>query len=454
MKVLKPILFALIFVLLAEVGFLVYNTYGDVLFHVGATEAATQSTATVATEAPTTETENTLQLPPAVTATPTEAVTEAPTEVQTVATTEVVTEVPTEVATEEPTEAETEAALEAVTEAATEAATEATTEAVTEAATEEPTEAPTEAPEETKASGTETFLLTFAGNCVFGGAPSDNSDASFASVVGDDYGHPFRNVESVFANDEFTFLDLECVLSDSGEATDTGYVFRGPSAYAKILSTGNVEAVSLANDHTDDFGPEGYDATKASLEAEGIAYVEKNDYLIHTTEHGLKIGIYAVSVKFDRWNMQQAINKMNKEGADLIVVWFHWGELVSYAPNVVQIKAAHSAIDNGADIVLGTNGHLLQGVEYYKHGMICYSLGNFSYGGNKWPTDFDTVIVQQEVVRDSNGKISLGEGIFLPCRKSSAETGNNFQPVLLEVDTWQYNSVLKKLTEPIWETKK
>ena len=438
MKILKPILFALIFVLLAEVGLLVYNTYGDVLFHVGATESTTQST-TVATEAPTTE--NTLQLPPAVTGTPTEAVTEAP------------TEAPTEASTEAETEAVTEAVTEVPTEVSTEAPTETATEAVTEAATEAATEAPTEVPtEEPTTPGTEVFLLTFAGNCVFGGAPSDNSDVSFVSVVGDDYGHPFRNVESVFANDEFTFLDMECVLSDSGEPTDTGYVFRGPSAYAKILSTGKVEAVSLANDHTDDFGPEGYDATKASLEAEGIAYVEKNDYLIHTTEHGLKIGIYAVSVKFDRWDMQQAINKMKKEGADLIAVWFHWGEVVSYAPNIVQINAAHSAIDNGADIVLGTNGGLLQGVEYYKHGMICYSLGNFSYGGNKWPTDFDTVIVQQEVIRDPSGKVSLGEGIFLPCSKSSAKTGNNFQPALLDVGSWQYQSVINKLSEPVWDT--
>ena len=270
-------------------------------------------------------------------------------------------------------------------------------------------------------------------------------------MVGDDYGYPFRNVEKYFLNDEFTFLDLECVLADSGNPTQSGHVFRGPTAYAKILSTGGVDAVSLANDHTDDFGKEGYDSTKSALETENIAYSEKDSYLVYTTKNGLKIGIFTVSVKYDRWAFQQAVNKMNKEGADLIICYFHWGEETSYAANIRQINNAHSAIDNGADIVIGTNPQVLQGVEYYKNKMICYSIGNFSYGGNKWPTDTDTVIIQQEVIRDMFGNVSLGESYFIPCSMTSAKSGNNYQPTPLELDTWQYNSVIKKLTEPIWK---
>ena len=412
MKALKVILVILILILLAEVGFLAYDRFGRELFAVTPTTEATEPS----TEAPTESIS--LELPPAVTEEPTEAatlpVTEAPT-----------TEAPTEMPTEAPTEAPTEVPTEA------------------------PTEAPTE-PEETVPDA-EVFVLSFAGNCVLGGPPSDNSSASFTKVVGEDYGYPFRNVADIFKKDEFTFLDLECVLADGGTPTKSGYVFRGPTSYAKILTEGGVDAVSLANDHTNDFGKEGYDSTKSALEAEGIAYSEKDSYLLHTTPNGLKIGIYTVSVKFDRWSMQQAINKMNREGADLIVVYFHWNEASSYAPSAVQIRNAHSAIDNGADIVIGTNQQLLQGVEYYKHGMICYSLGNFAYGGAKWPTDMDTVIVQQEVIRDKNGNVTLGEGYFIPCSMTSAESGNNFQPTPMEVDSWQYNSVIKKLTEPVWK---
>lgn len=429
MKALRVILVILVLILVAEVGFLVYAGVGKELFAVNPT--------TEATEAPTTEpavTEDiSVQLPPAVTMNPT---TEAPTEETTAPTTEAPTEVPTTAA---PTEIPTEAPTEAPTEVPTEEATEAT-----EAPTTEPTE-------EIANNDSQVFMLTFAGNCVLGGAPNDTSSASFLNVVGDDYGYPFRNVETYFMNDEFTFLDLECVLADSGNPTQSGHVFRGPTAYAKILSTGGVEAVSLANDHTDDFGKEGYDSTKSALEAENIAYSEKDSYLVYTTKNGLKIGIFTVSVKYDRWAFQQAVNKMKQEGADLIICYFHWGEEVSYAANTRQINNAHSAIDNGADIVIGTNPQVLQGVEYYKNGMICYSIGNFSYGGNKWPTDTDTVIIQQEVIRDMFGNVSLGDSYFIPCSMTSATSGNNFQPTPMELDTWQYNSVIKKLTEPIWK---
>ena len=436
MKALKVILLILVLVLLVEVGFLVYENFGDKFF---ATHPTTEATTAemiqdAPTEAPTTEGIS-LDLPPAVTGTPTE-----PSE-------EIITEAPTDAATEIPTEEITEVPTEAATEEITEAPTEETTETPTEVE-EEPTEETVEVP---ATENTEVFLLTFAGNCTFGGDPFDTSSASFVNVVGDDYGYPFRNMEAYFQNDEFTFLTLEGVLADSGNAAQSGSVFRGPSAYAKILSTGSVDMVSLANDHTDDFGEEGYNSTKTALEGESIAYVEQNKYNVFTTKNGLKLGIYAVNSKLDRWNMQQAINQMNREGADLIIVTFHWAEEASYAPNMTQINAAHTAIDNGADIVIGTNPQYLQGIEYYKHGLICYSLGNFSYGGAKWPKDMDSVIIQQEVIRDPSGNVSLGDGIFIPCSMTSAESGNNFQPTPLEIDTWQYNSVLKKLTEPIWK---
>ena len=429
MKALRVILVILVLILVAEVGFLVYAGVGKELFAVNPTTEATSEPTTEAS----TEESSSFTLPSAATLEPT---TETPTEVTTVPTTEAPTEVPT---TAVPTEAPTEAPTEEATKMPTEEATEAT-------------EAPTtEATEEAPNNDSQVFVLTFAGNCVLGGTPNDNSSASFANVVGDDYGYPFRNVEKYFLNDEFTFLDLECVLADSGNPTQSGHVFRGPTAYAKILSTGGVDAVSLANDHTDDFGKEGYDSTKSALETENIAYSEKDSYLVYTTKNGLKIGIFTVSVKYDRWAFQQAVNKMNKEGADLIICYFHWGEETSYAANIRQINNAHSAIDNGADIVIGTNPQVLQGVEYYKNKMICYSIGNFSYGGNKWPTDTDTVIIQQEVIRDMFGNVSLGESYFIPCSMTSAKSGNNYQPTPLELDTWQYNSVIKKLTEPIWK---
>ena len=63
----------------------------------------------------------------------------------------------------------------------------------------------------------------------------------------------------------------------------------------------------------------------------------------------------------------------------------------------------------------------------------------------------DTVIVQQEVIRDAFGNVSLGEVYFIPCSMTSAKSGNNFQPTPVEPDSWQYASVIHKITEPIWK---
>ncbi len=444
MKALKIILAIVILALLAEVGFLVYVNFGDEILSAITTKEPTEAV----TEAPAASTEGVLDGGADIEV---EASTEAPTEEPTTEapTTEApTTEAPTTEApaTEAPTtEAPTEVPTEAETEAPTEAATEAPTEEPTEAATEEPTEAPTEEPKKE----TERFVLTFAGNCTLGGDYTDNSSATFVNVVGDNYDYPFQNMEKYFHNDEFTFVTLEGVLADDAKPAQDGYLFLGPSHYAKILTTGGIDAVSLANDHTDDFGKDGYAATKAALEAESVSYVEQDSSMIYTTEHGLKIGVYAVYKKLDRWDMQQSIKQMRKDGADLVIVAFHWAEDAPYAPNMVQINAAHAAIDNGADAVIGTNSYYLQGIESYGSGMICYSLGNFCYGGTKWPKDTDSTIIQFEVLRDSDGNVTLSDTYFIPCAITSKEGINNFQPTVLEADSWQYNSVLKKLTEPV-----
>ena len=102
------------------------------------------------------------------------------------------------------------------------------------------------------------------------------------------------------------------------------------------------------------------------------------------------------------------------------------------APNANQIDAAHTAIDCGADLVIGTHPHVLQGFEKYKGRYICYSLGNFSFGGNNAPSDMDTAIFRQtftlkgdELVDDDNFEI-------IPCRISSADGYNNYQPIPAE----------------------
>ena len=318
------------------------------------------------------------------------------------------------------------------------AVTEAETLAVT---TEAPTEYMETEPEE------ERFLLTFVGDCTFGASPSNYyAGVGFIKTVGEDYGYPFRNVLSYFENDEATFLNLEGPLADSGNPMQKKHTFRGPTAYVKILTENSVEAVTIANNHSYDYGQKGYDSTVATLRDAAVPFVERDGSCVVTTESGLKIGLYgAVYYQLDTDKIASAISGLKEAGCNLVIFAPHWGVEGTYRPTLAQVELAHAVIDAGADIVWGSHPHVLQPVERYNEGIIYYSLGNFSFGGNGYPRDYDTALIQQEVIRDADGNISLGDMTPVPSSVSSVEERNNYQPTPAEPGTETYERVLKKL---------
>lgn len=292
----------------------------------------------------------------------------------------------------------------------------------------------------------ERFLLSFVGDCTLGCRDEHSyMDLGFTKTVGEDYGYPFRNVIGYFTGDDFTMVNLEGALCDSGYPVDKTHTFRGPSSYVNILTENSVEAVSLANNHTQDYGQKGYEATVATLESAGVPYVERDSSTIVTTDSGLTVGIYgAVYYLFDEQDMAAEIAAL-KEQADVVVFAAHWGVERTYTPTQEQIRLAHLAIDSGADIVYGSHPHALQPIEEYNGGIIYYSLGNFSFGGNIYPEDYDTALIRQEVIRTSDGTVSLGETEIVPASLSSVSGKNNYQPLPYEAGTAEYDRVLAKL---------
>lgn len=320
------------------------------------------------------------------------------------------------------------------------------TEAETTAATTEATTAPTETePVETEPTE-ERFVLTFAGDCTMGATPTRyNYESSFIQVIGENYDFPFDNVRDIFEADDFTMVNLEGVFMDESAGSSQRFPFRGPTAYTQILTGSSVEAVTLANNHTQDFGSKGYDSTTDALEEAGVTYVGKNDYAIFTTESGLTIGLYAVAFDLNQSDMKKDFAALRDQGAEIIIVAIHWGEEGAYRPSSKQIANAHALIDAGADIVYGHHPHVLQKIEEYGDGIIYYSLGNFSFGGNTFPRDMDSAILQQEIIRDIDGTVRLGELTILPCAISSNPKQNNYQPKLYEEGTKEYDRTLSKL---------
>lgn len=293
----------------------------------------------------------------------------------------------------------------------------------------------------------ERFLLTFAGDCTFGSNPVNRSALySFENTIGENWAYPFANVLSYFEQDDCTFVNLEGTLTETGPQIPKAFNFKGTPEYVKILTENSVEAVTLANNHSMDYGQEGYDNTVATLQAAEIPFAETNQSRIFTTESGLTVGIYGtVYHSMDVEHMQSEISAMKAAGVDLIIFAPHWGAEGYYKPGNVQEEAGRAAIDAGALIVWGSHPHVLQPVETYADGIIYYSMGNFSFGGNMYPDDYDTALIQQEVIRYPDGTVALGETVIIPCSLTSERGHNNFQPTPYREGSEEYACVMKKL---------
>ena len=319
----------------------------------------------------------------------------------------------------------------------------AVTEPVAEPATEPETEPVTQPTEPT---GPETFTLTFLGDCTLGSAPKQfNIKYSILWYIGEDYSYPFQNVIDYLKNDDLTIINLESTFYEGGPSSGALFTFRAPTHYVNLISRNSIEAVSFANNHTMDYLQAGYDSTLQTLEEAGVPYVEKDCSLLVTTESGLCVGIYAMAFTQDKKDMQNEIKDLRKQGAEIVVVSAHWGAEGSYRAAHTQSDMAYAAIDAGADIVYGHHPHTLQRIEEYNGGIIYYSLGNFVFGGNHWPQDLDSAILQQQVIRQEDGSVSLGELTIIPVSCSSLPVQNNFQPTPYPEGSEKYDRVLSKL---------
>lgn len=292
----------------------------------------------------------------------------------------------------------------------------------------------------------ETFTLTFVGDCTLGSnAANYYAEVGFLKTIGTDYGYPFRNVLDWFSTDDGTFVNLEGPLTDEGYPVEKTHVFHGPTQYVQILTGSSIEGVTLANNHTRDYGETGYVSTVETLTQADLPFVERDSTMLVTLERGLTVGFYAaVYYHIDVEDMQTQLAAL-KEQADVVVFAPHWGIELTYTPTQEQKDIAKAAIEAGADIVWGSHPHVLQPIETYQDGIILYSMGNFCFGGNIAAEDMDTAIVQIQVIRDSDGNVTLGESNIIPCSLGSRENVNDFQPTPYPEGSQGYERVLKKL---------
>lgn len=308
-----------------------------------------------------------------------------------------------------------------------------------------------EAPVVEKPVEIKNITISFAGDVTLGnyiGAPYYGSfDNEFKDRDGD-YSYFLKNVSDIFKNDDITIVNFEGTLTDSTYGnTEKLFAFKGDPSYINILKEGNIEAVSIANNHSQDYFEQGLEDTKNILTENNIKYSGMGSTSIIEAD-GIKVGLLA----YNGWNenytdnflskIKNDIDELKKE-TNMVAVYFHWGSERANYPTQVQIDFAHFCIDNGVDLVIGSHPHVLQGIEEYKGKYIAYSLGNFCFGGNYNPADKDSMIYQQ-TFNFENGKLVSSEiPNIIPCSISSEKNRNNYQPTPLEGD--EATRVLNKL---------
>lgn len=219
-------------------------------------------------------------------------------------------------------------------------------------------------------------------------------------------GSVMEGVAPVLREADLVFGNLECVLADAGEPRSDKLCLRGSPVYAEALRTAGFDVVSTANNHSFDFGPEGFERMAQALRLAGIDPVGAGKNRagalqpVKLARNGLRLVFLAYSCA-ETGGMNEAGGETPgtapylihdvlddivrwKSEADAIVVSVHWGEEHVPYPAPWQVRDARRMIDAGAVLVLGHHSHMFQGIERYKHGLIAYSLGNFLASDIRW----------------------------------------------------------------------
>ena len=282
------------------------------------------------------------------------------------------------------------------------------------------------------------ITISAAGDCTLGTDENFNASTSLNAYY--DSNGPayfFQNVKSIFDSDDLTIVNMEGTLTESTSRQDKTYAFKGPAEYTQILTDGGVEAANLANNHSRDYGEQSYTDTIAALDAAGITSFGYDRTAVMDV-NGVKVGLVGTYELADGMGCEDEmisnIKAVEEQGAQIVIVSFHWGLEKENYPTENQVNLAHSAIDNGADLVLGHHPHVLEGIEVYNGKNIVYSLGNFCFGGNSNPSDKDTMIFQQTFTVQNGELVEDNVTNIIPCSISSESGRNNYQPTPLEGD--------------------
>ena len=288
---------------------------------------------------------------------------------------------------------------------------------------------------ELRKTGKENIRITFGGDTVLGGRESYYSrrDSLMYLVELNGMGYPFDAIHSLTEQDDWTCINLECVLKETkeGENKKKEWRFRGLPEYSKILKAGSIEMVNLANNHTADYGDAGYESTVRSVE--GVTEWVGKDHPCSVLIHGHLIG-FGSCRETEYLNDPDIISKdieiLKKMKCEAIIYQCHWGKEYDPHHSALQEAMARACERAGADLVIGHHPHVVQGMDFINRMPVLYSLGNLSFGGTIDLKTYDGIMVQATFCVTEEGLYPEIELIPILTSGTAEERKNNFQPVI------------------------
>ena len=214
--------------------------------------------------------------------------------------------------------------------------------------------------------------------------------------------YPFAGVKELISGFDLAYANLESPVSARGRSTGKLYCFRGDTNFFPGVVKAGFDVISIANNHSIDWGQTAFSDTRDIIERHGlvpVGYGAASEVKPAIVErNGLRFAFFAsvgIPLRGVVWPLSlsgpcqadisalaSAIRGARSE-VDFIIVGMHWGEEYKYQPMSDNVAWAHLLIDAGADLVVGSHPHILQPVEFYKGRLILYSLGNFVYDQHK-----------------------------------------------------------------------
>lgn len=260
--------------------------------------------------------------------------------------------------------------------------------------------------------------ILFTGDVLFANAFKAGYDANgIEGVVSAELLQELRDADILMVNNEFPFSDQGTPMADKQ------FTFQCSPSYVSALNEMGVDVVSLANNHTLDYGKEALIDTFHTLDGAGILYggagetVERAEAVQTIEINGKTYGFLAVSrvVPTADWKVENSVPGIfscyddtrlvelvaeAKEYCDFLAVYPHWGVEYEAYPESYQTQIAERCIEAGADVIVGSHTHCLQGVSYIDGKPVFYSLGNFVFGQN---IDRSAIL---KVTIDASGNVS------------------------------------------------